>query len=101
VAAFEHSEWQVSSIPGGAFPALNATRQFVDRADKVAREIAIDTLLDDVELSLEANDRRMAQATLALVRHLMVVHDISDPELLAWYSELLVRMNDDGIPDVH
>ena len=74
---------------------------FVDRADKVARETAMDTLLDDVELSLASNDRRMAQATLALVRHLMVVHDISEPDLLAWYSQLLERTNDDGIPGMH
>ena len=74
---------------------------FVDRADKVARETATATLLDDVELSLEPNDRRMALAMLALVRHLMVVHDTSDPDLLARCGELLERTNDVDIPDAH
>jgi hypothetical protein len=31
----------------------------------------------------------------------MVVHDISDPDLLALYSDLLERTNDVGIPDAH
>jgi len=62
---------------------------FVDHAEKGAREIAIETLLDDVELSLEENDLQVANVTLALVRHLMIAHDISDPDLLLRLQELL------------
>ena len=73
----------------------------IDRADKVAQETAIDTLLDDVELLLESDDQRMAKVMLTLARSLMVVHGTSDPDLLAWFDQLLERTSEDKSPPMH